>query len=176
MIPPAPTSGSAPVSTPATALISIQTEAHAQSMLYQRRPKYKYTGDNRKYDFESHMRQYEILTKVVGATDAMRLVELPHWFGGTAALIVDRFLADSDTKEALSNAIAALKREFGRKKRTAKEMLQELISGEKFTEKEFSQIKNFIIQLERIHKVAVDTQRAVTFDTAEMYSEIIRGK
>merc|ERR1712015_167742 len=55
-------------------------------------------------------------------------------------------------------------------------MLQELISGEKFTEKEFSQIKNFIIQLERIHKVAVDTQRAVTFDTAEMYSEIIRGK
>ena len=40
----------------------------------------------------------------------------------------------------------------------------------------FRKSKTSIIHLERVHKVAVDTQRAVTFDTAEMYSEIIRTK
>ena len=94
------------------ALLSIQTQAHAYQMLMQRRPKFKYTGDHKKIDFEAFVLQCEGLLKIPGATAEMQLAELPYWFGGTAGLITDRYLGAQDAKEALATAFRALKKEW----------------------------------------------------------------
>ena len=176
-------SGQAPVSQPSYAvdaatqsLIAIQTQSHAYQMLVQKRPKHKYTGDNKHIDFESFLNQCEALMKIPGADDQMKLSELPFWFSGTAGLIIDRYVGENDATQALSEAFRALKREFGRKRLTAKQMLLETLQGEKFNERNFSQIKTFILGLEKIYKIAEETKREDSFNLPETINEIIRSK
>ena len=157
-------------------LLAIQTESHAYNMLVQKRPRYKFTGENHKIDFESYLHQCEALMKIPGATDAMKLAELPFWFSGTAGLVIDRFIGEPDATKALSDAFRALKREFGRKRLTAKQMLSEQLQGEKIPEKEYSQMKTFILNLEKIFKIAQETHREGSFDLPECINEIIRTK
>ena len=169
------------ISTPANnaatqSLIAIQTKAHAFSLLTQRRPKFKFTGENKKVDFESFIHNFQSLTNIPGADDAMRLSELPHWFCGTAALIIDRFVTDADAAHGLSAAIKALKKEFGKRKVTAKQMLHDLLSGEKLPDREYQQIKTFLLQLEKCYKIATETKRQDSFDLPEMINEVIRAK
>ena len=47
-------------------------------MLIQRRPKVKFSGDTKKMDFEAYMRRFDVMTKVPGATEVMKLMELEH--------------------------------------------------------------------------------------------------
>ena len=165
------------VSDPATqSLIQIQTESHAYNMLVQKRPKHKYTGDNRHIDFDSFLHQCESLMNIPGASSGMKLAELPFWFGGTAGLVVDRFLGEVDTAKALADVFRALKSEFGRKRLTARQMLLETLQGEKLNERHYSQIKTFILNLEKIYKVAVETARQDSFDLPETINDIIRSK
>ena len=165
------------ISDPATqSLIQIQTESHAYNMLVQKRPKHKYTGDNRHIDFDSFLHQCESLMNIPGASSGMKLAELPFWFGGTAGLVVDRFLGEVDTAKALADVFRALKSEFGRKRLTARQMLVETLQGEKLQERHYSQIKTFILNLEKIYKVAVETARQDSFDLPETINDIIRSK
>ena len=162
--------------TQTVSLIDIQTQAHAYNMLKQKRPRNKYTGENKKIDFEMVMNQFEVGTSVTGATDEMRRSELNYWFEGQAGLIVDRFMSDPDPSSGLKEAIRALKKEFGRKKLTAKKMLTELLAGDKIPEKEFNQVKTFVLHLERAYQVAKETKRHLTFDLPETIGDIIRMK
>ena len=171
-----PTRPSNSVNDAATSLIEVQTRSHAFMMLTNRRPRYRYSGDNQKLDFEAHMHNFETQTDVPGATDAMKLAELVFWFSGTASLIIDQHVSNSNATEGLQTAIRALKKEFGKKKRTAKQMLQELISGEKIPEKEHATVKTFALQLEKCYKIATETRRSATFDVPETINDIIRCK
>ena len=130
-------------------LLDIQTQSHAYNMLVQRRPKVKFSGENKKLDFESYLHKFETTTAVPGCTDAMRLAEMPNWFTGNAGLIIDRFVSESDATKGLSLALKALKKEFGRKTATAKQMLQDLLSGDRIPEKDFSSLKTFALRLKK---------------------------
>ena len=117
-------------------LLAIQTQSHAYQMLVQRRPKYKFTGDHKKIDFDAFMYNCENLLKIPGATEEMQLAELPYWFSGTAGLITDRYLGSQDAPQALKNAFRALKKEFGKKRQTAKQLLTDALTGNKLPPKE----------------------------------------
>ena len=162
--------------TASNTLLDIQTQTHAYTMLLQRRPKTKYSGETRKIDFEAFMHRFETMTAVPGSTDAMRLGELSYWFTGNAALIVDRFVSESDATKGLSLAIKALKKEFGRKTLTAKQMLQEILVGDKIPEKDFTALKTFALKLEKAYQVALETRREGTFDLPETINDVIRIK
>ena len=157
-------------------LLAVQTESHAYQMLVQRRPKHKFSGENRRIDFESYLHQCEALMKIPGATDAMKLGELPFWFSGTAGLVIDRFIGETDATAALTSAFRALKKEFGRKRLTAKQMLCEQLQGEKLMERDYAQVKTFVLNLEKIYKIAVETGRQESFNLPECINEIIRVK
>ena len=160
----------------AMSLLAIQTESHAYQMLVQRRPKHKFSGENKRIDFESYLHQCEALMKIPGATDAMKLAELPFWFSGTAGLVIDRFIGETDAPTALASAFRALKKEFGRKRLTAKQMLSEQLQGEKFAERDYAQVKTFVLNLEKIYKIASETGRQESFNLPECINEIIRTK
>ena len=157
-------------------LLAVQTETHAYNMLVQKRPRYKFTGENHKIDFESFLHQCEALMKIPGATDAMKLAELPFWFSGTAGLVIDRFIGETDATKALADAFRALKKEFGRKRLTAKQMLSEQLQGDKILEKDYSQMKTFLLNLEKTFKIAQETHREGSFNLPECINEIIRTK
>ena len=158
------------------ALLSIQTQAHAYQMLMQRRPKFKFTGDHKKIDFEAFVLQCEGLLKIPGATAEMQLAELPYWFGGTAGLITDRYLGAQDAKEALATAFRALKKEFGKRHQTAKQLLTDALAGKKLPSTDYTLIKSFALNLEKIFKVAQETKREESFHLPETIYEIIRTK
>ena len=114
--------------------------------------------------------------KVPGATDAIKLAELPYWFGGTAQLVIDRFIGESDATNALTEAFKALKREFGRRNLTAKQLLMELLQGEKFSARDHMKTKTFILNLQKVYKIAQETGRSSSFDTPEVLNDVIRLK
>lgn len=157
-------------------LLTIQAQSHAYSMLVQRRPRHKFTGDNRSIDFESYLHQCQALMNIPGATDGMKLAELPYWFSGTAELVIDRFIGESDAIRALADAFRALTKEFGRRRLTAKQMLVEQLQGEKLIERNNTQIKTFIVNLEKIYKIAQETKREESFSLPETINDIIRAK
>ena len=166
----------APSEAASMSLLAIQTEAHAYSMLTQRRPKEKFTGDNSKIDFDSFLHQCQNLMKVPGATDAIKLAELPYWFGGTAQLVIDRYIGEADATAALADAFKALKQEFGRRNLTAKQLLVELLQGEKFSARDHMKTKTFILNLQKIYKIAEETGRSSSFNTPEVINDVIRLK
>ena len=55
-------------------------------------------------------------------------------------------------------------------------MLDELLQGEKFVEKDYPVIQTFILHLEKVFKLALDTQRAASFHLPETFAEILRSK
>ena len=62
---------SVPPAAPAIAvdpLLEIQTQSHAFSMIMQKRPKIKFSGENKKLDFESYLHKFETTTAVPGCT------------------------------------------------------------------------------------------------------------
>ena len=106
----------------------------------------------------------------------MKLGELPHWFAGNASLIVDRYISEKDADNGLNLALRALKKEFGRKSLTAKQMLQEVLIGDKIPEKDFSTLKIFTLRLEKAYQIAIETKRQATFDLPETINEVLRTK
>ena len=178
-VPALPTESSTVPVAPAVAsnpLLDVQTQSHAFAMLMQRRPKVKFSGENKKMDFESFIHRFETMTAVPGSTDVMRLAELSHWFTGNAALICDRFVSELDATKGLALALKALRKEFGRRVLTAKQMLQEILAGDRLSEKDFTGLKTFALKLEKAYQIAIDTRREGTFDLPETINDVLRLK
>ena len=83
-------------------------------MVMQCRPKVKFSGEG-KQDFELALKELEAALQTPGMTDIMKLNELPHWFSGTAGLVVTRFLLKEDAKAAVKAANEELTLVFGRR-------------------------------------------------------------
>ena len=90
--------------------------------------------------------------------------------------MVGRFSHAKDAEKGLKEAKEALKLNFGLRHFTTKQLLDDLIVGEKFPEKEHEGIQTFVIRLEKVYQQAVETGRASTFSTQEIYEEILRVK
>ena len=133
----------------------------------------RFAGGNAQ-DLESFMTQFEKVTDREGVTDDMKFIELKHWTTGSASIVVSQYENEKDSTEALTKAKAHLKKEFGRKLVTARQMLDELLTGPEFKKQDSSAIQVFLLRLSQVHKRAMETQREGTFSTRETFEEIIR--
>jgi hypothetical protein len=93
-----------------------------------------------------------------------------------AGLVVDIFLTSLDPVEGLSDAKEALKHHFGYRRRTAKQLLDQVLVGEELAEEEHGLVRTFIIKLECVYRQAVDTGRNSSFHDQDIYEDILREK
>ena len=98
-------------------------------ILERRRPAEKFTGEDRKIDFEDHLAQFRKAINLPGMPASYKVAELKEWFDGLARVHISRYLRRDDHEKALEEAIEKLKSEHGSKASTAEEMLEELLKG-----------------------------------------------
>ena len=159
-------------------LLTVNLRQHSRSLMVQSRPtkENRFTGDNVYQDYESFENNFDTATDHEGITDQMRYLELKQWVAGPAEVIVLQYQNEKDFSVALQKAKNHLKREFAGKISTARQMLDELLSGPKLQEKDVKTIQMFILRLGQVHQRAVETEREATFSTRETYNEILRRK
>ena len=150
----------------------------AQNLLVQSRPPKEklFSGADKKIDFESYWTRFEHVMKTQGTTPTMVVLEIPHWFTGPAAIIIEKYCNIKDPADAVERMKKHLKSEFGRQNLTAKKMLDQLLEGQQIQAKEGEALQTFIFQLENIYQRAEETGRTVTFNTPEIYNTILHRK
>ena len=135
----------------------------------------RFSGDDSQ-DFESFMTQFEAVTKLDGVTDQMVFSELKFWTHGNAKIAVTQYDNEKDPSEALRKAKAHLRREYGQRVLTARQMLDGLLTGGKLDQKDTESIRGLVLKLEQVHRRAVETDRERTFSTRETYRDILSKK
>ena len=167
---------SASIMAAAGQMMEAQRVTHAHQIVTERRPREKFSGDTEKTDFKEHMKRFEGLAKIPGASDELRLRELEHWFSGKAGLIADQYTTAEDPVVGLAKAKVALTEEFGQERETARRMLDRFLQGEKLAKKESDAIQEFVINIERVYRAALETGRGGSFNEPEICEDIIRMK
>ena len=135
----------------------------------------RFTGDDSQ-DFESFMTQFELATTLDGVTDQMIFGELKFWVAGNAKIAVTQYDNEKDHSEALRKAKAHLRREYGQRVLTARQMLDSLLTGGKLDQKDTEGICGLIVKLEQVHQRAIETDRERTFSTRETFKDILSKK
>ena len=161
----------------ATSLLTVNLRAHSRDLMVQNRPlaQKRFAGGSAQ-DLESFMTQFNKATNQEGVTDEMKFQELKFWTTGAAGLVVAQYETEEDSTEALTKVKAHLYQEFGRKLVTAGQMLDNLLTGEKFKESDTDNIQVFLLKLSQTHKRAIETHRESTFSTRETYDKILTRK
>ena len=159
------------------ALLKIQIQNQARDLMIQSRPpeEHKFSGKKHE-DLESMLAAFDHATQSDGITDEMKFLELRHYCAGNASLVVDHYRNERNPTTALRKVREDLYRQFGRTLSTAREMLDELLSGEKIDHNDPYKTTEFILQLQNCYQRAVETNREASFSTPETYQEIIRKK
>ena len=159
-------------------ILILQREQKAQDTIASRRPPKdkRFSGDDLRADFESYLNNFEKCLDVTGVTPLIKFLECQHWFVGTASLVVATYQNVKDPVEAWNFTIGHLKREFGRKKLTAKQLLDSLLAGPALNVNDIVVVRNFIVKLGQTHRRAQETKRDTTFNTNEIYDEILKKK
>ena len=161
----------------AQSLLTVNLRSHSRDLMIQGRPpkENRFTGDDSQ-DFESFMTQFEAVTSLDGVTDQMIFSELKFWVHGNAKIAVTQYDNEKDPSEALRKAKAHLRREFGQRVLTARQMLDGLLTGGKLDQKDTESIRGLVLKLEQVHRRAVETDRERTFSTRETYRDILSKK
>ena len=144
-------------------------------MIIQKRPKIKFSGEG-KLDFETHLKELESAFSVPGLAAETKLSELAEWFSGSAFLVVKRFSLRRDATTAYKEVIEELRTEFGRRRTTADEMLESLLAGEKLGVKDSQGLQSFVLKLENVYAMALETERAGEFDRKGLPIAILNKK
>merc|ERR1712015_444187 len=160
----------------ATTLVRLQTTQFAFNYVTNLRPKSPFDGKSGKVDFEQYLRKFEAAQKTPGLSPALRLAEFEYWWVGVSGLKVARFLLRDDEEVAIAEAIAMLKKEYGKRRTTADEMLEDLLLGEKVPQKDLVAVDKFVSSLEAIYYVALDTGRADEFEKKSLFESILVNK
>ena len=140
-------------------LVRLQTEQFAYKFVMNLRPKSPFDGKNGKTDFEQYLKKFEAAQKTPGLSLTLRLAEFEHWWVGVSGIKIARFLLREDKELAIVEALAMLKKEYGKRRTTADEMLEGLLVGEKVPQKNLVAVDEFVSNLEAIYYVALDTGR-----------------
>ena len=156
-----------------TKLLNAHLQSNARELIIQRRPAKNERFSGKAQDHESFITQFEAVTDVDGVSDLMKLAELKHWTVGAANLAVGQFDTEKDPSKALKSAKVHLKKLFGRKLTTAKEMMDEVLSGPKLQENDFESIDVLILKMENIYRVACESNKEATFSTRETYRDVL---
>ena len=110
-----------------------------------------------------------------GADKATQYDELKFWFGGNAQEVVEKHLL-KPVNEAFDVAMEELKEKFGLRRNSASEMLDEVLAGEAIVTKDTQGFQHFLLRLEKVYQVALDTTRADDFDRRSLPSDILARK
>ena len=161
----------------AASLLTVNLRAHSRELMMQGRPPKdrRFSGTDSR-DFETFWTQFETITNLEGITDQMRVYELPYWTTGLAAMVVSQYEGEKDCTVALKKIKTHLRKEFGQRHFTARQMLDENLSGPKLLQNDVTGIQAFILKLEQTYRRAVDTKRDASFNTQETYNEVLRRK
>ena len=145
-------------------------------LIERRRPTVKFAGDSKVVDFEDHFITFKRSVDLPGLPSTWKLAEIPHWFDGVARIHINRFLRREDTDKAFDEAMARLRREFGRKAATADEMLTDVLKGNKIDSKDAIGANLFISRVEEIFHLALETKREDDFNRRSIYKRILAMK
>ena len=156
-----------------TRLLNAHLQSNARDLIIQRRPAKSDRFAGKAQDFEAFFTQFEAVTDVDGVNDQIKYAELKHWTVGAANLAVGQFDTEKDSSKALKGAKAHLRKLFGRKLTTAKEMMDEVLSGAKLHENDFEAIDILILKIENTYRVACESNKEATFSTRETYRDIL---
>ena len=150
----------------------------AQSILLNQRPpeSQKFSGDDLSIDFESFLGRFENVMNQVGITPEMILSEMHHWFRGSASIIVTQFQNTLPASEAISKIKEKLKKEFGNKKFTARQLMDSLLKGKPLNQSCHGDIRVLLLSLGRLYDKACETGREASFNTRETYKDILNKK
>ena len=159
-------------------MLNVNLKNEARNLLTAARPSTDklFSGDSSEVDYETFIARFDRMTNIEGVDDRMRLVELPHYVSGTAAIIVSSYEDISDASQALTQIKTHLKRDFGRRVYSARQLLEQVLKGGALTTDKPGEIRTFLIKLEQAHRRGIETQRENLFSNPELIHEIIRRK
>ena len=148
----------------------------AVSQLKEARPAKKFSGSAvKRMDFEKHMKLFNEMMEIPGATKKQILNEIQHWFEGSAFKLVE---ADTLKKadSAVDDIIERLTKKFGMRQESALEMLEEVLQGKTIDEKDHGGILDFYARLISIHSLATEYGKAAEFENKLVVKAIIERK
>ena len=135
----------------------------AVSQLKEARPAKKFSGSAvKRMDFEKHMKLFNEMMEIPGATKKQILNEVQHWFEGSAFKLIEEMLRKSES--AVDEAVEKLTKKFGMRQETALEMLDEVLQGKAIDEKDHNGMLDFYARLVSVHSFAVETKKADDFE------------
>ena len=123
-------------------LVRLQTEQFAYKFVMNLRPKSPFDGVSGRIDFEQYLKKFEAAQRTPGLSSTLRLAEFEHWWVGVSGIKIARFLLREDKDTAIKEAIQMLKKEYGKRRTTADEMLEDLMVGEKVPQKDMVAVDN----------------------------------
>jgi len=120
--------------------------------------------------------RFNNITNQIGVTPEMVLSEIHHWFKGSASIIVTQFQNVLPATLAISKIKEKLKKEFGDKKFTARQLMDSLLKGKPLNQTQHGDVRVLLLSLERLYDKACETGREVNFNTRETYKEVLNKK
>ena len=160
----------------ASNLVNIQARQFAYQYMVSQRPKKPFSGKGNDIDFEQYLRKFQAAIQTPGLTAALKLSEAEFWFINTAGIKVSRFLLRENKEEALEELIAMLKMDYGKRRTTLDEMLEDLMGGDKIPQKDLDAVEEFVAKLESVYYLALDTGRSDQFDKKTLFEGILANK
>ena len=160
----------------ASNLVNIQAHQFEYQYMVSQRPKKPFSGKGNDIDFEQYLRKFEAAIQMPGLTAALKLSEAKFWFINTAGIKVSRFLLRENKEEALEELIAMLKMDYGKRRTTPDEMLEDLMGGDKIPQKDLDAVEEFVAKLESVYYLALDTGRSDQFDKKTLFEGILANK
>ena len=127
-------------------------------------------------DFERYLREFEMAIATPGLSPELKLYEMKFWWVGTPGILVSRYLLREDHEIALKEAIAELKAKFGKRRTSAEEMLEDLLSGGKIPSKDIEAVDEFVEKIQTVYQTAIETDRDKDFDKRSIYESILKVK
>jgi len=156
-------------------LLGLQSQQLAFQYLVGKRPKVFFKKGG-KVDFEQYLMEFESAVSIPGLTPEVKLSELKFWFINIPGIIVSKFLLRKDCEAALQEAVEELKEEFGKRRTSPDEMLEELLEGDKIPAKDVDATDEFVAKLGAIYYLAKNTGREAEFNRRKLYETILRVK
>ena len=127
-------------------------------IMERRRPSEKFTGEDKKIDFEDQLAQFNRAIDLPGLPASYKVAELPHWFGGLARVHISKYLQRDDHEQALEEAIEKLRYEHGNKATMAEEMVEEMLKGKEIESNNAVGMNMAIRKLKEAFLLAVKTE------------------
>ena len=101
---------------------------------------------------------------------------MKYWFGSTAYLRVASYMRRDDAETAFNEAVARLRKEYGEKRDTAEDMLAIILEGDTIEGQEQEAICEFMLMLEEVYTLAVETDRDTDFNRDAIYKKVLASK